>query len=708
MAKKKNSTTHVAIENTGESNYRFIFYMLFPLLLLAPYFRGLFFDEELVIAHMFTAIVAGLYFYFKKDQIRFSRSMTDYAGIGMIVAYCLSALVAYEVRDAIGEVFKVFNYFLVYLLISKLSRNTDDLKKILLTFFISGFGVALIGIGSAFGTFSFNGAFQHGLINSTLQYHNAGAIYMAAAGMLGIYLSISMDGLWARILITAVNYVVFMTAFGAGSRGALLIAPVAVFIQFIGLPRTYKLKFFYNLLAIILPFAITAKSVLSFGVNSAAFHWGILFLGFVLTAGIQFGMEKLGQLHFEIKKSYYIWTGIVIVAVLAGLLTFKGTDIMPASIADRAQNINLSDNNVRDRFYFYSDAFKVIKDHPLLGVGGGGWNNIYRQYQSYFYNTTEVHSHIIQTWVEGGLLAFLSFIMLWIGSLISAVKIMRNSKASPQLQALTWSAFATALALGMHSCIDFTLSLGAAMIFLWGMFGIIRSGEKQAGASNNQYFSLTFNAKVRKYFGIAIVSLYFLVSCSFWISDMFTLRAYSASQENDMGKLMSSFEWASTFDPFDSKTLFNLTVVYSQNAYYNNDQSSNAKSLQTAQKLVKRSKGDSENYWLLANAYINNGQMDNAIQAVEKGVAFSPFTPQAYINAANLYNKVAGAYMNSGDIVSAKALAKNVLALPEIMKRKDAELDEKERSLFKGTHLNELPDGMENELKIAQDILARN
>lgn len=82
-------------------------------------------------------------------------------------------------------------------------------------------------MGTAYGTFNFNGAFVGGLINSTLQYHNAVAIYLVACGLLGFCLTVAVENLWVRLAVAGGTFIIVTTAFRAGSRGACILWPVA-------------------------------------------------------------------------------------------------------------------------------------------------------------------------------------------------------------------------------------------------------------------------------------------------------------------------------------------------------------------------------------------------------------------------------------------------------------------------------------------------
>src|SRR5690606_30831287 len=72
------------------------------------------------------------------------------------------------------------------------------------------------------------------------------------------------------------------------------------------------------------------------------------------------------------------------------------------NIYSRLQNISLNEHSSQARIAFYKDAFKVIKDYPILGTGGGGWLTLYQMYQSYLYWTTQAHNYFLQMWIEVG------------------------------------------------------------------------------------------------------------------------------------------------------------------------------------------------------------------------------------------------------------------------------------------------------------------
>ncbi len=72
-------------------------------------------------------------------------------------------------------------------------------------------------------------------------------------------------------------------------------------------------------------------------------------------------------------------------------------------------------NSFLQRTYFAKDAMKMVtysRKNFIFGVGGEGFKNLYKQFRTYEYNSTEVHNVYIQIFVESGIIGFLAFIIL--------------------------------------------------------------------------------------------------------------------------------------------------------------------------------------------------------------------------------------------------------------------------------------------------------
>jgi tetratricopeptide (TPR) repeat protein len=155
-------------------------------------------------------------------------------------------------------------------------------------------------------------------------------------------------------------------------------------------------------------------------------------------------------------------------------LNFTWNRLLPAVLYNRLFGMSVQEKNVQARFRYAADAWQIIRDHPILGLGGQGWKSRYFQYQSANYSSTEVHNHFLQVWVETGTIGFLLFLGIWLSFIHAFCKAFRQVKDSSQ-KILSVSITVAVLAVLTHSLYDFNLSLGAIGIFLWALLGVSRS-----------------------------------------------------------------------------------------------------------------------------------------------------------------------------------------------------------------------------------------
>ncbi|MFD1903705.1 O-antigen ligase family protein [Paenibacillus rhizoplanae] len=122
---------------------------------------------------------------------------------------------------------------------------------------------------------------------------------------------------------------------------------------------------------------------------------------------------KLGS--SESRKFTGMWIplgSVIAVAIVAFLLIGTGLkSVLPDNIETRLENINFKQHSVLERFTFYKDAMKVVKDYPILGSGGGGWASLYEEYQNNPYISRQVHNFFLQYLIEVGIVGFIVF--LW-------------------------------------------------------------------------------------------------------------------------------------------------------------------------------------------------------------------------------------------------------------------------------------------------------
>jgi len=688
----------------ADNNLKLVFYLVLPLLLFPPFFRGLFFDYEADIAHIYTALVLGVYVFLRRDRVRLSRNIMDYAWVGLIAAYIISNFVAFNQRAALEGALRIFNFFVIYWALAYASNNLKDIQTALKVMVVSGLGVALAGLGTAYGTFWFNGAYNEGMILSTLQYHNAAAIFLVACGIIGLYLALVMENIWLRVAAGGINYIILTTAFGAGSRGAMLVAPVGFILLLAGLPKDYRFRVFLNFLAVLVPFVITAKQVLSFEIHSAGYYWGWLLIGTVLGCGAQFVIEKFLSFTAETRKRIIAGAGIAVTVLAVGLILSLGSKVMPASIADRLSNFDLKQVSVQERYYFFSDSLKLIKDYLVLGVGGGGWNSAYTRYQSFLYFTTEVHSHPMQVWVETGTVGFLFYALLWAGLLVTMIKIIRRVE-SPEYRAVAWTSAVAAVSISLHSVIDFSLSLGAVAILMYGLLGLVRGVERISLQEESTGIKPVAGPMTRKIVGFALAGVFFVISASLSLAAVKEREAIAAYNYGDLQEAIDLFEKARTFDPLNFNYPMYLSSLYNNLAYRQKNVALLNTAVENAEEAVKLNEKASQPLWTLANAYLSAQRPGEAVATAEEALNAAPWRQDAYETLARIYIAAAKQYIHMGQKDSARGVLAEVLRLPQVIEEKVSKLGPNERRVWVRGPIPHVSDELKKAIDEADKLL---
>lgn len=299
--------------------YYIIYIGLIILLLYPPYFRGMFFDKEFLPTHMYSGTLFLLYIIYKMKVLKeqqFFKTPMDYAAIALVGAYFLSIFVAVNIRSAVGEFLKYINYFIAFYMVSDFARTEEDMRIILWTMVISALGVAFIGIGAAAGTFTYNGAFVGGRINSTIQYPNTLAAYLTAAFMISVSLWVTAERRWQRGILSFINYTLFLCFIFTLSRGAWLLFPVFFLILVAGMPSQYRMKILgYSVETFIA--AVLASPGFGSAISAAKGNkvWMWYLAGAVVSVAVFYLFEKISErfaLHIKPKVILAIFTVLIV------------------------------------------------------------------------------------------------------------------------------------------------------------------------------------------------------------------------------------------------------------------------------------------------------------------------------------------------------------------------------------------------------------
>ena len=148
------------------------------------------------------------------------------------------------------------------------------------------------------------------------------------------------------------------------------------------------------------------------------------------------------------------------------------------AIGQRIETILLPSSSY-SRFAFYNDGLVIIKDYSLTGAGGGGWEHLYNQYQSYKYVSKDIHSYGFQLMIEVGLFGLLLLAALVVLLIYKLIDLWRHPNL---LQSLLWLG---AVGILSHSMIDFDFAFFSMQLIFWTFMALLDFPEVKVQPATN-------------------------------------------------------------------------------------------------------------------------------------------------------------------------------------------------------------------------------
>jgi O-antigen ligase len=153
--------------------------------------------------------------------------------------------------------------------------------------------------------------------------------------------------------------------------------------------------------------------------------------------------------------------------------------LLAAIVLLRGERVGAPDSPVDERLGNWEVALLEVRDHPLAGVGWGGYGGAYTRYQRPGMNQSRyAHNTFLQVLAEGGLTT-LPFLLVGIGAVLG--RLGRRDRR-PGGAAFTVALIATVL----HNGVDFTLLLPSVAIpffLVLGAAATARAGARWAGGA---------------------------------------------------------------------------------------------------------------------------------------------------------------------------------------------------------------------------------
>ncbi|MFC3750523.1 O-antigen ligase family protein [Paenibacillus sp. GCM10012306] len=386
---------------------------------------------------------------FKKFKLDEQRDLVSVAVLLLPITYALSLFVAVSHYMAMNMFFIQSMYaavFIIALYLLKQKQVNVVIENAVLTiaYLIVGFGLLnwLGGgklAGSLVGWFSNtvrNGIYldavmtdSNGLrLTSIFQYANTYAAFLMAFLFVAVF-ALVRSRKWYGILTHSFMLVpIIVSLLLTLSRGGLVMLPVVFILLLLFLKPAQQILWIIHLgvsglLSLVITNQVTNLGIelnTAFSSSAALKGWGYLLGASVVVAGLGWVIQRFAAPWLQDKLGNWSsrkWTSLWLPlgsVVLVGLIAFlligtSAKSILPSNIETRLENINFKQHSVLERFTFYKDAIKVVKDYPILGAGGGGWSALYEHYQNNPYTSRQVHNFFLQFLIEVGILGFIVF-----------------------------------------------------------------------------------------------------------------------------------------------------------------------------------------------------------------------------------------------------------------------------------------------------------
>lgn len=386
---------------------------------------------------------------FKKFKLSEQRDLVGLAAALLPITYALSLSVAVSHYMAMNMFFIQSMYaavFIIALYLLKQKQVNVVIQNALLTvaYVIVGFGL-LNWLGGAKLAGSLVGWLSNtvrdniyldavmtdsnGLrLTSVFQYANTYAAFLMAFLFVAVF-ALVRSRKWYGILTHSFMLVpIIVSLLLTLSRGGLVMMPVVFILLLLFLKPAQQILWIIQLgLAAVISLVIT-NPITTLGTDlhtafssSAAFKgWGYLLGASLIMAAIGWVVQRFAAPWLQKKLEKWssrklagLWLplgSIALVLILAFLLVdSRVKSLLPNNIETRLENINFQQHSVLERFTFYKDALKVVKDYPILGAGGGGWSALYEHYQNNPYTSRQVHNFFLQFLIEVGIVGFIVF-----------------------------------------------------------------------------------------------------------------------------------------------------------------------------------------------------------------------------------------------------------------------------------------------------------
>lgn len=598
---------------------KIIAYFLTTLISLGIIFNGYFFEYQSLTVNILTGafFIIILVIFYKTNTSLYLDKKIFFLTLFFLIINIVGLFYASNLRDALSKVLLLMNTLIIYIL----SSQAFNVEKNATIFFRGLYSVSVFVAGLSLASYIFGINILNtypitgNRIYSTLGYPNTAALLFVLTFFSGFWFQHISNNKQYIYLFS--NSILFQAFLGTKSRGVLLLFPILIII-YILLQNKENRKKSINNLFFVLVLNIILFPFIYFGTfnNKNLLEITIPIISIMILFTIIYFKNQI-KINNKKTISILLIPFVIFILVLVNL----NNDIFNNDIINRMKKIDLQQQSVQERLIFMQDAFKIVKDHPLLGVGSGGWNAEYRKYRSFLYFTSEVHNHYLQVLVENGVLGFVIFIILWIVVFLNIYKAYRLRK-----DFLIINASIFIIGIFLHSLIDFDLTYPVFFMLLWILFAI----SSLNFSVKNDFFKYRFIV-------ITVITLALVINSSLWLGWTFGSNAIKQMQRNEIPKAIEKFEKSLKFDPINATYLTNLAQLYFSKGASMKDDVYIKKAINTIDKALKYNPTNFEWHIVKTRMLVYKEQYEEAYKIAQKAISRAPLEEVVYFDTARFF-----------------------------------------------------------------------
>lgn len=361
---------------------------------------------------------------------------------------------------------------------------------------------------------------------------------------------------------------------------------------------------------------------------------------------------------------------------------------LPQFLVSMFDNLQVNNSTVT-RSIFYKDGFKIVKDHWLIGAGGGAWSLLYYSYQSYQYWSSQAHNYILQLGIECGVIGWIILMLLAVPILLMFILEYRNKRENDVRERILQSVLFTAIAAMIaHSVIDFDFSLSAVFLLLWELIALFNSRHRSKTNVEIIKYKITFINKVLEKLDalkkVRYLKLYpvvgFVVTAAIIIYPILLTSAKGyAAQAAKVPPTQKGREAAAEYmrkaastDMFNPEYKLNYANLLKDKPNLTQKEMDMANSY--AAEAFKLAKYDYEYYIgkdrvnilpRIIQYYFSVGDIENGLRAADRVVELSPLLPVKWQVKANTYFEIIKYYLQNNNTYALKYTDKILAIIDE-------------------------------------------